>query len=398
MTLLRGVNWSGLEYRSTQGLTLQLLTNIKNQWNINILRYCFNRADYLNNYAGCQQTMRTVQGWCQSLGITIIFDQQWEDSSSGTVPLPSLSGSVQLWTAIANESAYKNNTLVWFDIWNEPHDCTIGQWKPIASACVDAVRNAGANNICVVGGLDWCTDMRPWHNNYLTQTGVIYSVHVYGTANNHSTLDMKVGPALEDNITVFFGEFGTNANGGASSTEIAWIRDDLLHWLDGTNRGSGIPTIPLGWAAWSMTASTPCLANSDHLTPTAYGQVVKDKLNSQPIPTYKYKCTGAPDYQCIVDPNGTYNSLIECQNVCKSPTTTKYSCSGAPNYQCIADQNGTYNSLIECQTACKNPNPIPTSKFTVNKLGNTITIQKRNRGDKTADQACKTTCDMLKTM
>ena len=36
-------------------------------------------------------------------------------------------------------------------------------------------------------------------------------------------------------------------------------------------------------------------------------------------PTTKYRCTGAPDYQCAADPNGQYNSLEECQAVCKAP-------------------------------------------------------------------------------
>lgn len=42
-------------------------------------------------------------------------------------------------------------------------------------------------------------------------------------------------------------------------------------------------------------------------------------VNSIP-PVKKYKCSGAPNYACIEDPTGPYNSLQECQAVCKAPS------------------------------------------------------------------------------
>ena len=68
----------------------------------------------------------------------------------------------------------------------------------------------------------------------------------------------------------------------------------------------------------------------------------------------KYRCTGSPDYQCIEDPNGPYNSLAECQTACQAPGK-KYRCSGSPYFQCVEDPNGPYNSLAECQAVCKAP-------------------------------------------
>ncbi len=68
----------------------------------------------------------------------------------------------------------------------------------------------------------------------------------------------------------------------------------------------------------------------------------------------KYKCSGSPYYECTEDPNGSYNSLSECQTACTAPPETKYKCSGSPDYQCTADPNGPYNSLTECQAACVN--------------------------------------------
>ena len=47
-------------------------------------------------------------------------------------------------------------------------------------------------------------------------------------------------------------------------------------------------------------------------------------ITDVPPPPLKYRCTGNPDYLCLEDPNGTYASLTECQNVCKNVPPTGY--------------------------------------------------------------------------
>jgi subtilisin len=132
-----------------------------------------------------------------------------------------------------------------------------------------------------------------------------------------------------------------------------------------------------------------------------YGRIdAKAAIDQIPHPQDKYRCTGVPNYQCVVDPNGPYNSLAECQAACKVPVT-KYRCTGTPNYQCVIDPNGPYNSLAECQAACK-PTP-QTKKFKVHIIGTPskpdgILVMKSAKGDYTADDACKLTCDTIKNM
>lgn len=115
-------------------------------------------------------------------------------------------------------------------------------------------------------------------------------------------------------------------------------------------------------------------------------------------PGAKYKCTGAPDFQCVVDPNGPYNSLAECQAACVAPIK-KYKCTGSPDFQCVEDPNGPYTSIEACQAACKPT----TSKFNVQTVGlpnkpSGILILKSSRGKYTATETCKLVCDMLNTM
>jgi hypothetical protein len=93
----------------------------------------------------------------------------------------------------------------------------------------------------------------------------------------------------------------------------------------------------------------------------------------------------------------SYNSLAECQAVCKAPV--KYRCIGTPDYQCIVDPAGPYSSLAECQAACA---PAPSPKiFRITTMGTPnrpigVTIIKSAIGDHTADEACKESCNIIK--
>jgi len=284
--LLRGVNWSGWEYNNAYGLSLQKLADLKNNWNVNVVRFSFNRQDYMSNNSYRQHIIDAVN-WCKSLGITAIIEQQWESQSVTLSPLPNKAQSVQLWSSIAQDPNYQNNPLVWFDLWNEPHDCTIAQWKDIADACATAIRTY-ANNTILVAGIAWADDVRSWHGNYLTQSNIIYSRHNYGPAYggaSASQMDNNEGVLLKDGKEVFIGEFGCcdSSNCSCNQSAIDNIKNVLFPWLDGKTRGAGIPLTPLGFTAWSV-CDTPLLCNprGDPSSPTNYGIVVRNELSSVP--------------------------------------------------------------------------------------------------------------------
>ncbi len=395
--LLRGVNWSGLEWGSMEGLTKNFLARIKTEWNINIFRFCFNRYDYLNN-SSYRQNVRDATNWCKELEIVMVLDHQWESQSSKTVPLPNKQQTIDLWDNISKDMTYKNSPYVWFDIWNEPHDCSIEEWKDIADACVTKIRNNGANNTCLVAGIDWASTIKPWRGKYLTQPNIVYSCHVYYGGGPASDLDNNIGLVLKDGKDVFVGETAPYWEEPFNDGQVQWFENTLLPWLDGNNRGSGMPTTKIGFTAWAMTTD-PYLAESDHITPTdPYGKIVQNKLKETPQPTKKYKCTGAPDYKCVEDPNGEYDSLEKCQTACKPPTK-KYKCTGAPDYKCVEDPNGEYDSLEKCQTACKPP----TKKFDVHIISTQdkptgVLVLKQTKGDYTEEEACKLVCKTIKDM
>ncbi|MDO9353248.1 MAG: cellulase family glycosylhydrolase, partial [Solirubrobacteraceae bacterium] len=279
---------TGPEWRSTNGLTQSNISNLKTQWNINIFRLCFNREDYLNNANGVRDKIKNIATWCKDLGIVLILDHQWEWYDGGTVWLPDKQSTINLWNNISQDSVFKNNSYVWFDIWNEPHDCTIAQWRDISNACVQKIRDNGANNICLVAGINWASTIKPWQGNYLPQSNVVYSCHVYYGGGPTSDLDNNIGLVLKDGKDVFIGETAPYWDEPFTSSQVNWFQNTLLPWLDGNNRGSGIPTTKIGFAAWAISslASASTLTDNDFITPTdPYGKIVKNKLLETPTIT-----------------------------------------------------------------------------------------------------------------
>jgi hypothetical protein len=287
MTLLRGVNWSGYEYGNSYGISSSTIQTLKNQWNVNIIRFSFNRNDYLTN-SSYTQHMRDVTNWSLAQGVTVILDHQWESQSTTLSGLPNQSQTVQLWSTIAQDSTYQNKA-VWFDLWNEPHDCTISQWRSIVQSCVNEIRKY-ANNIILVAGINWADDVASWHGNYINDNNIVYSRHNYGPAyggTSASNMDNQEGVLLKDGQQIFIGEFGCcdSSNCSCSSSAVNNIQNVLLPWLDGKTRGSGIAATPLGFTAWSM-CDTPLLLNQNgNLSsgPTPYGTVVQNELKSNII-------------------------------------------------------------------------------------------------------------------
>jgi len=119
---------------------------------------------------------------------------------------------VEFWRAAATK--YKNHPAVLFDLFNEPHGISWDVWRdggfvaekkkpadedafltdeekkknadgfvsPGMQKLVDAVRETGAKNIVLVGGLDWAYDLSGVAEHPIDErggNGLIYSTHIY---------------------------------------------------------------------------------------------------------------------------------------------------------------------------------------------------------------------------
>lgn len=79
------------------------------------------------------------------------------------------------------------------------------------------------------------------------------------------------------------------------------------------------------------------------------------------------------------------------------PVPKKYRCSGAPDYICIEDSNGTFDSIEKCQAACKKPIPPPSdTKFNVSSIGIGVLVIKSPFGQDNAETACAKACEIIR--
>lgn len=95
-----------------------------------------------------------------------------------------------------------------------------------------------------------------------------------------------------------------------------------------------------------------------------------------PPPPTKYKCTGSPDYQCVTDPNGPYNSLAECQAACQVTPPPPTGCPTAPkNVGDISILSGKGATGTAPFTIIFSRNDVEITRFTGVPLGEVKTYQ-----------------------
>lgn len=173
--------------------------------------------------------------------------------------------SVYFWKEVS--SMYKNHPAVLFDILNEPYGVTWKQWKyggpvigqsgkPITSpgmqGLVDVIRQNGAKNIIVAGGLDYAYDDRGIAKGYdglengyaldegegeLRGNGIMYSAHIYPWKMEEEDWEDKVGCIMRD-YPIFVGEFGHTNEKVAKFWDNGYYEDasvwcnQILNWMD----------------------------------------------------------------------------------------------------------------------------------------------------------------------
>ncbi len=216
---------------------------------------------------------------------------------------------VEFWKDAA--ARYKNHPAVLFDLFNEPHDISWEVWRdggfvtepktktdegavlsdadkaksppgfqsPGMQALLNTVRETGARNIVVAGGLAWAADLSGVAKGYALEdksgNGVMYGWHVY---NWHKNWEGAVLGAAEK-YPIFVGEVGADVKkmdfipAAAQEDPYTWVPDML----------GFIQQHKLHWTAWCLhPAATPLLISDWNYTPTPYwGAFVKEALSGK---------------------------------------------------------------------------------------------------------------------
>jgi endoglucanase len=307
--VLHGVDRAGAEFECVQGRGIfdgpadQASVTAMKSFGVSAVRVplneaCWNGESYVNPaYAG-QRYRSAIENYVSLLnasGLAVILDLHWSDgaytgpgsacsSARATCqkPMPDAAQAIPFWTSVAR--AFKGNDAVVFDLFNEPFpekargssdaagwSCWLtggtcpGIGYPAAGmqSLVNAVRGTGANNVLMLGGLEWANDLSGWlsHEPSDPDHDLAVSWHSYNfnACNNQSCWTSQVAPVIAS-VPVIAGEIGEN------DCADSYI-DPLMTWLDAEQ------TSYLGWA-WNADFSCsggPGLITSYNGTPTAYG-------------------------------------------------------------------------------------------------------------------------------
>jgi hypothetical protein len=220
---------------------------------------------------------------------------------------------VAFWKEVA--ARYKNNPAVIYELLNEPHDIPWEVWRnggvvtekkkgakgTLAEnkeklthftavgmqTLVDVVRQTGAKNLIVAGGLDWGYDL----SGILTGSalddragnGIVYSSHVYPWKSDWQTKFLDVA----EKYPLFLGEVG------ADTQRMDFIpperQEDPATWVP--DMLGVIQKHRLNWTAWNFhPKSTPRVILDWSYTPTPFwGEYVKRALAGEHFETKKLR-------------------------------------------------------------------------------------------------------------
>jgi hypothetical protein len=337
---LHGVNRSGTEYACIQndgifdGPSDQASIDAMKTWKVNAVRVPLNEDCWLDingvqaAYGGShyQKAITDYVNLLVDNGMIVILDLHWAApgnwAANEQLAMADADHAPTFWAQVAAAFADKADSVI-FDLFNEPfitdwtcwvrggtcaqdHAGASYQTAGMASL-IQAVRSTGAQNVIILGGLDYSRDFSQWVDsvNSIPSEGVsianvMASWHAYdfnagsypnqcpSEYNGYSTsVHCPTGQATaaNDSITsvlaagfpVLAGETGLSADAASTPFSAAQVTDlttwyeSLLTWLDGQEQGY------LGWE-WN-TSGGPLLITDYAGTPTpAFGVTYKAHL------------------------------------------------------------------------------------------------------------------------
>ncbi len=319
VTVLRGADRSGTEFMCVHGAgifdgpnSVASIRAMKNQ-GINAVRVplneaCWNGESYVNKAYEGAKYRAAVTAYVNRLnanGIVAIVDLHWTDGlypgaasacmSAQAVcqkPMPDAAQVVPFWKSVAQ--TFKGNDAVIFDLFNEPYpeqaDHNIESegwrcWLHGGSDCVgipyqvagmqtmvNAVRSTGANNVLMLGGLEWSNDLSHWlaYKPVDPDHNLAASWHSYNfnACSTNACWTQQIAPVIAK-VPLIAGEIGENDCAGS-------YINGLTGWLDSKSAS---------YLAWTWNSDFNCASGPGLITsydghPTSFGAAYEAHLHA----------------------------------------------------------------------------------------------------------------------
>lgn len=97
---------------------------------------------------------------------------------------PSKDFAIEFWRQVA--SYFKDTPHVIFEIFNEPADIPASDWRVNAQSLVDTIRSAGADQLIIVGGIEYSRDLSWALEEPINGENTAYAAHIYPAHSRYS--------------------------------------------------------------------------------------------------------------------------------------------------------------------------------------------------------------------
>lgn len=228
--------------------------------------------DYLWRYLDPSVT------WAGESGLYIIIDWHYIGNiMTGAGPqMPDIEDhpydlTLEFWRSTAHY--FRNTPHVIFEVFNEPQGISARDWQSSATQIVQAIREQGAAQLVIVGGVEYGKDLSWVLENPIQDRNLAYASHIY-PAHSRDTWQFYFGEVAET-YPVIMTEWGFMTNSPDSeSTYLVGTADTygrpLLTYLSGHQAG---------WiACWYDDRWLPPMFQEGRSGYTAYGEFVLDAL------------------------------------------------------------------------------------------------------------------------
>lgn len=295
--LLRGLNVPSLEWNPEGQALFRLVECALNEWHAKIIRlpvkskYWFGRED--TKRRGADEAYRwivdQVVAKAAAKGAYVLLDLHHYRAPDDD--------ALVFWRDAATR--YKNHPAVLFGVFNEAFSTSWDVWEnggPVEytvkktgetvryqsvgmQAVVDAIRETGARNIVVVGGLEWAYDLTGVAAGHEIDqrdgNGLIYDAHIYNWKRDWTGKVLCVA----DKHPILVGEWGADTRDIPATGSSAATLESPYTWVPaflGFAQKHG-----LHWTAWSFhPRAGPHVIDTYDMEPTPYfGAFVRSALS-----------------------------------------------------------------------------------------------------------------------
>jgi hypothetical protein len=242
----------------------------------NVIRFALSEGYWLSTHPEFNPNYqayvdRAIQ-WTLQNGMDAMIDLHWSGNPAAQQQMADRQ-AITFWQQVAQK--YRGDGRVIFELYNEPHDVSAAVWRngdgtfAGMQQMYDTVRAAGANNLVLVGGLDFAYNLESvLPAMQLNGTNIAYVTHPYRFKNPAPPQGYD---GVVANFPIVATEFGDADVGGIGPNDCGTAAY--------TNAINDFNRLGVSWTAWAWTVAPsrcafPALIDRYDGTPTPPGQIV----------------------------------------------------------------------------------------------------------------------------